>query len=144
MKPETISPAPSSARTDMRLLLDTHVALWALTDDARLGAQARARIADPENTVFVSAASIWEIAIKHSLGRGAIPFSAEDALRYFSEAGYRYLDIRPAHAAVVGTLPLLHADPFDRMLVAQSLTEPMRLLTADRLLVQYSDTVLPL
>ncbi|HVR82014.1 MAG TPA: type II toxin-antitoxin system VapC family toxin [Luteimonas sp.] len=126
----------------MRLLLDTHVAIWALTADNRLSKNASARIADPENHVFVSAVSIWEIAIKHALGRGAVPFSGEAALGYFSEAGYEWLDIRPAHAAAIEALPMLHGDPFDRMLVAQALTEPLRLLTHDQALVPYSDTIL--
>ena len=126
----------------MRLLLDTHVALWALVDDPRLGQPARGLIEDAENRVFVSAASLWEIAIKHALGRGGVPFPAGDALRHFTEAGYESLAIRPSHAVVVETLPPIHADPFDRMLVAQALTEPMRLLTHDRVLGKYSDVVL--
>ena len=128
----------------MRLLLDTHVALWALMDDPRLSTKARGLIADNENRVFISAASLWEIAIKHALGRGGIPFSAEDALRHFTEAGYEFLGVRPSHAVVVETLPQIHGDPFDRMLVSQALAEPMRLLTHDRLLVSYSDVVLAL
>lgn len=126
----------------MRLLLDTHIAIWALTDDSRLGKDARARIADPDNQVFVSAVSIWEITIKHALGRGAVPFSGEAALGYFSEAGYGWLDIRPEHAAAIEALPMLHSDPFDRMLVAQALTEPLRLMTHDQTLAPYSDTIL--
>lgn len=128
----------------MRILLDTHVALWALVDDPRLGSEARSWIADPDNIVFVSAASVWEIAIKHALGRGGIPFSGEDALEYFARAGYRFLNIRPSHAVAAGMLPALHSDPFDRMLVGQALTEPMRLLTADHLLGRYSDVVMTL
>ena len=128
----------------MRLLLDTHVALWALMDDPRLGAKARGLIEDRENRIFVSAASLWEIAIKHASGRGGIPFSADQALRHFIEAGYELLDMRPSHAVVTGTLPPIHADPFDRMLVAQALTEPMRLLTHDRVLASYSDIALSL
>lgn len=126
----------------MRLLLDTHIAIWALTGDRRLGKEATARIADPDNQVYVSAASIWEIAIKHALGRGAVPFSGQDALGYFAEAGYVWLDIRPEHAAATATLPALHADPFDRLLVAQALVEPLRLVTHDQTLVPYSDTIL--
>lgn len=128
----------------MRLLLDTHVALWALVDDRRLGVKARTLIEDGENRVFISVASLWEIAIKHALGRGGIPFPADQALRHFTAAGYELLDMRPSHAVVVETLPPIHADPFDRMLVAQALTEPMRLLTHDRILAGYSDLVLRL
>ena len=125
----------------MRLLLDTHIALWALAADRRLGRDARERIADPDNRVFVSAASVWEIAIKHAHG-GAVPFSGEDALRFFAEAGYEWLPIRPEHAAATEGLPRLHNDPFDRLLVAQALTEPMRLMTHDSALAAYSDTIL--
>ena len=127
----------------MRLLLDTHVAIWAMTDRPRIRPHGLAMIADAANTVFVSAASIWEIAIKHALGkrRGAPPFSAAEADRHFRDAGFVLLDITPAHAAAVEKLPLLHGDPFDRMLVAQALTEPMRLLTADARVAKYSDLV---
>jgi PIN domain nuclease of toxin-antitoxin system len=125
----------------LRLLLDTHVALWALMDDRRLGTAARNTIADPDNAVFISAASMWEIAIKYALGRSGVPFPATDAIDYFTQAGYQFLDVRPVHAAAVERLPPLHADPFDRMLIAQALTEPMRLITHDKTLSEYSDTV---
>jgi PIN domain nuclease of toxin-antitoxin system len=126
----------------MKLLLDTHIALWALADDRRLAAEAREAIATPENTVNVSAASIWEIAIKHVLGRSGIPFSAEAAIDYFKHAGYRLLPISPAHAAAVETLPALHGDPFDRLLVAQAMTEPIRLITHDKKVAAYSDAIM--
>jgi PIN domain nuclease of toxin-antitoxin system len=126
----------------MRLLLDTHMALWALADDRRLGAIARAYIGDPENDIFVSTASVWEIAIKRALGRSGIAISARDAVDCFRDAGYALLEIRPEHAATVETLPKLHADPFDRLLVAQAISEPLRLLTHDRVLAGYSDTVI--
>lgn len=127
----------------MRLLLDTHVAIWALTADRRLTQRARALIASPENDVVVSAASIWEIAIKFALGKsGRPPFSGTDAIGYFREAGFTFLDIRPDHAAAAGELPALHADPFDRLLVAQALHEPMRLVTQDPRVAAYSDTII--
>lgn len=126
----------------MRLLLDTHIALWALADDARLGKDGRALIADEDNTVYVSAASIWEIAIKHTLGRSAIPFGAGAATDYFSQAGYLTLDVHPTHAATVETLPKLHNDPFDRLLVAQALIEPMRLVTHDAVVAKYSPSII--
>lgn len=118
------------------------MALWALADDRRLGTIARTHIGDPENDIFVSTASVWEIAIKRALGRSGIAINARDAVGYFRDAGYALLDIRPEHAATVETLPKLHADPFDRLLVAQAITEPLRLLTHDRVLVGYSDTVM--
>ena len=82
----------------MNLLLDTHVALWAITDNPNLSAKARDLILAPQSVVWVSAVSIWEIAIKHRLGRGEMPVSGEAALRYFRQAGYRFLGIEPDHA----------------------------------------------
>ena len=96
----------------------------------------------PTSTVWISAATIWEIAIKHGLVRADMPVSGRDALRYFRESGYRFLPVDPEHAATVEDLPAHHADPFDRILVAQALVEPMRLLTHDPLVARYSDTVI--
>ena len=124
----------------MRLLLDTQIALWAIADSPRLKAAAKKLIQAPQNDVFVSAASVWEIAIKHSLGRGDMPISGETALGYFRAAGYRLLSVAPEHAAAVETLPPHHADPFDRLLIAQALTEPLRLLTHDATVASYSDS----
>ncbi len=125
----------------MNLLLDTHVALWAITDDPKLPSLAREWISHPRNTVWVSAASLWEIAIKRSLGRGDMPVSAREALDYFQRAGYRILPIEPEHTLALETLPPHHQDPFDRLLVAQALTEPMRLITHDPQVARYSDTI---
>lgn len=126
----------------MNLLLDTHVALWAITDSPKLPPKARDMIASPKTTVWVSAASVWEIAIKHALGRGDMPVSSEDAVRYFQESGYRFLAIEAEHAVAVEHLSAHHQDPFDRILVAQALVEPMRLMTHDPLVALYSDTVI--
>ncbi|MFL5251685.1 MAG: type II toxin-antitoxin system VapC family toxin [Rhodopila sp.] len=129
----------------MKLLLDTHVALWAIADDDRLSAKARRLIDDPENDIVVSAATVWEISIKHALARGGpndMPISGEEALGYFRDAGFELLSISPVHAASVEGLPPLHADPFDRILVAQALTTPLRLLTHDQRIVGYSDLVI--
>lgn len=129
----------------MRLLLDTHIALWAIVDDPRLPPAARDLIADLDNDVFVSAVSVWEIAIKHSLARGSqndMPVSAADALSFFRQSGYRLLPITADHAAAVALLPPVHADPFDRMIVAQALAEPLRLVTHDGILAAYSDTIM--
>ena len=124
----------------MNLLLDTHVALWAITDSLKLPKKACELIESPRSTVWISAATIWEIAIKH--GRGDMPVSGQDALRYFQESGYRFLPVEPEHAAAVEELPSHHADPFDRILVAQSLVEPMRLITFDTMVARYSDTII--
>lgn len=126
----------------MNLLLDTHVALWAIADSPRLPKNAREMIESPRSTVWISAATIWEIAIKHALGRGDMPVSGADALRYFRESGYRLLSVEAEHAAAVEGLPLHHGDPFDRILVAQALVEPMRLLTHDPMMVRYSDSII--
>jgi PIN domain nuclease of toxin-antitoxin system len=115
----------------VRLLLDTHIALWAIADHPNLSPKARRLIG--------------EIAIKHSLARGGpndMPISGQEALGYFRDAGFELLDIAPAHAAAVETLAPLHADLFDRMLVAQALTTPLRLLTHDQRVAAYSDTVI--
>lgn len=125
----------------MNLLLDTHVALWAITDSPRLSSQARELILGPRAIVWISAATIWEIAIKHSLGRGDMPISGDEAIRHFRASGYDFLPVEPEHAAAIETLPLHHQDPFDRLLAAQAQVEPMRLLTHDPMLVRYGDFV---
>lgn len=126
----------------MNLLLDTHIALWAIADSPRLPARARELIEAPANTLWISVASIWEISIKHALARGDMPVSGADALGFFRQSGYRLLSIEGEHAIAVEALPPHHADPFDRLLVAQALTEPLRLLTHDAKLAPYSDTVI--
>jgi len=126
----------------LNLLLDTHVALWAITDSARLSDKARDLISSPTTTVWISAANVWEIAIKHALGRGDMPVSGHDAMRYFQESGYRFLPVDAEHAVAVEDLPAHHQDPFDRILVAQALVEPMRLMTHDPLVALYSDTII--
>ena len=129
----------------MNLLLDTHVALWAIVDAPRLPATIRALIADPGNRITVSAVSIWEIAIKSALARqgvGAMPVSAGAALTHFRNAGYALLVIAPDHAAAVEGLPPLHGDPFDRLLIAQAFVEPLRLVTHDRAVAAYSESII--
>ncbi len=128
----------------MNLLLDTHVALWAITDSERLTGRARQLIQEPTAVIWVSVVSLWEIAIKHGLGRGDMPVSSQQALSYFKAAGYRILSLDAAHVLALQDLPAHHQDPFDRMLVAQALTEPMRLMTNDAMVARYSDTVIRL
>ncbi len=118
----------------MTLLLDTHVALWWLDEPERLAADARRRIADRSGQVFVSAASVWEVAIKEA-GRGLelpSPF-----METAESAGLLELPIRSRHAVRAGALPLHHRDPFDRMLVAQALDEGLVLVTRDPLIRRY-------
>lgn len=128
----------------MSLLLDTHVALWAVIDDPRLSAAARRRLQASGGGVWISAASIWEIAIKFALQCriDPLPFSAAEAIGHFRDAGFRLLDIRPEHAAAVELLPELHADPFDRLLIAQARSEPLILLTGDEQIAAYGQGVM--
>lgn len=126
----------------MNILLDTHVALWAIADSPKLSKKARGLIESTKSTVWISAATIWEIAIKHGLGRGDMPVSGQSALGYFLDSGYRLLPVEPEHAAAVEGLTLHHSDPFDRLLVAQALVEPMRLVTHDAMVARYSDTII--
>ena len=128
----------------MRLLLDTRVLLWALGAPARLPAVARQAIADPGNEVLFSAASIWEIAIKTQLGRADFLAKADEIARVAAESGFDELPVRARHAALTAQLPLHHRDPFDRILVAQALAEPARLLTVDSALRPYSELVVVL
>ena len=121
----------------MRLLLDTHVLLWAAASPELLSAHARARIEDAGNLPVFSAASIWEVAIKSGLGREDFRVNAAVLRRGLLDNGYEELTISGEHAAVVATLPPLHKDPFDRMLVAQAMTGGIMLLTADDLVAQY-------
>ena len=121
----------------MRVLLDTHLLLWALADPARLPAEAR-RLIDHADA-YVSAASVWEISIKAALGKlSADPGEIVAAL---GPAGFLALPISVEHAARVASLPPAHRDPFDRLLVAQALAEPMRLLTTDATLGGYGELV---
>ena len=129
----------------MRLLLDTHIALWAIVADPRLPRPAQDLISDPENAIHVSAASVWEITIKHGLARGGandMPISGTAALRFFRQAGYELLAVNADHAAAVESLPSLHRDPFDRILIAQALLEPLRLMTHDPMVKAYSENAL--
>lgn len=121
----------------MRILLDTHLLLWALAAPSKLPAAATRLIKNED--IYVSAASIWEVSIKIALGkmRGE-PRELIDAL---DPAGFRPLAISPEHAARVFGLPAVHKDPFDRMLVAQALSEPMILLTNDAVLAGYGEIV---
>ena len=117
----------------MRLLLDTHALLWWLDDDARLDPSAADAIADAD-VVAVSAASAWEIAIKQAIGKLTGP---EDLSAQLSTNGFTELPVTVAHALAAGALPPHHSDPFDRMLVAQSLLEGLVVVTRDERLADY-------
>lgn len=115
----------------MRLLLDTHILLWVLTDDPRLTSEIRSLILSDDTDLFFSAASVWEISIKSALKRADFPYDPSIVRKALLDNGYAELPITGEHSVFVGSLPALHADPFDRMLIAQAHVEGMLLLTHD-------------
>ena len=123
----------------MRLLLDTHVLLWWLDDNPALSQDARAAISDPENLVYVSSATVWEMAIKRGLGKLDLPGNWVEVL---TDEPFHQLHITWEHACRVERLPSLHRDPFDRILVAQSLIEDLVLVTHDDILARYEISTL--
>lgn len=122
----------------MRILLDTHVYLWWLQDHQNLSKTARARITGASK-VYISSASIWEATIKVGIGKLAV--DVNQLVTEIDNNGFDELPISAKHAAMVAQLPDIHRDPFDRILVAQALCEPLRLLTADGILGSYSELV---
>ncbi len=118
----------------MSYLLDSHVLLWWLEDSARINAVLRRTIADPQVPVLVSAASVWEIGIKQAIGKLRAPESVIDLLR---DEGFEELPITAKHAAAAASLPPLHRDPFDRMLVAQARLDRLILVTHDEIIQAY-------
>ena len=122
----------------MRLLLDTHIYLWVVMDSSRPTAAARSTIESAERT-FVSAASIWEIGIKARLGK--VEADPDQLVAASPSSGFVELPVSAVHAGAASGLPLHHSDPFDRLLVAQAVSEPLRLLSADAVLARYGDVV---
>jgi PIN domain nuclease of toxin-antitoxin system len=125
----------------MRLLVDTHLLLWAAASSRRLPQAARRLIEDPANEVHFSAASLWEIVIKAGLRRADFKVDVAVLRPALAEMGFLELSVSGAHAERLASLPPIHRDPFDRMLVAQSLAEPLVLLTNDEVLAGYGDVV---
>ena len=123
----------------MRLLLDTQVWLWFLGKPTRVSRAARRALEDAE-AVFVSAASVWEAAIKASMGK--LDVNVAELIAQIEASGFNPLTVKFEHAARVASLPAYHRDPFDRLLVAQAVHETMRLLTTDRTLARYSELVM--
>ncbi len=123
----------------MRLLLDTHVILWWMANDPALKPDARSAISEKSNLVYVSAASLWEIVLKHGLGKLHLP---EDWADVLMREPFRQLSVSWEHALAVAQLPPVHKDPFDRFLVAQCLAEEMTLVTHDSVLQHYGAPVL--
>lgn len=129
----------------MNLLIDTHVAIWAADGDPKLSRVAKLLLADPNNQLFISAATIWEISIKYALRRQSadpINISGQAAIALFEASGFSLLAITAEHAAAVDQLPLLHGDPFDRLLVAKAARDAMQLVTHDKALAPYGDFVI--
>jgi PIN domain nuclease of toxin-antitoxin system len=125
----------------MKLLLDTQILLWAAGQPERLSTRARRQLNDPNNVLLFSAVSLWEITIKASLGRDDLAVEPRVFRRALIDNGYIELPITSEHAVNVDSLPPLHKDPFDRLLVAQALVEGITLLTADAQLVRYRGPV---
>jgi PIN domain nuclease of toxin-antitoxin system len=125
----------------MQILLDTHVLLWAVTADMALGEKAKAAILNADNRIYVSAASIWEVAIKHRKNPNVMTIGPEVLTNACSDSGFNSLDVNVYHARTTAQLPLLLSDPFDRLLIAQAIQEPMHLLTRDQQLSAYSELV---
>ena len=122
----------------MKLLLDTHLLLWWLGNSSLLSAKARELIGDPENTLFISAVSLWEIWLKESLGKLRLPPDFENRL---AAEPFEALPLTARQSRQVALLPWHHRDPFDRMLIAQAQVENLTLLTADEAVVAYGDCV---
>lgn len=121
----------------MKLLLDTHLLLWAANEPERLSAKARAFFDNLEHELIFSAASLWEIAIKNGLGRDDFKVDARLLRRGLLDNDYKELALTSAHAVFLESLPLIHKDPFDRILVAQATVEGITLLTADSVVARY-------
>jgi len=124
----------------MRYLLDTHAFLWLATDEPQLTAAARAIFVDNDQECFLSAASVWEMAIKSSLGKLVLTTSVSHLVRGGLERGLRLLDVTASHAYLIERLPFHHRDPFDRILVAQAIHEGMHLVSRDGQLDAYAVT----
>ena len=118
------------------MLIDTHLVIWTLAGSPRLRAKARVLLRDPENECWVSAASVWEIAIKSAIGKLVMASPLRDLEKMLVADGFRILDVTMQHAATVPEIQLPHNDPFDRLLLAQCEVETMRLLSADQLLAK--------
>ena len=123
----------------MKLLLDTHIYLWWLEDSPALPASAR-RMIETAETVFISSASLWESAIKSGIGK--LDVNQEELVSGIRESGFEELPVRSEHTVSLSRLANHHKDPFDRMLLAQALSEPLHLLTVDSILARYSDLVI--
>ncbi len=128
----------------MKLLLDTHILIWALNDDPRLPKKARELLLKPGNSIYYSVVSIWEVAIKHAIHPGNVAFTGRELAQFCNDAGFLPLNMQEKHVFSLETIERgndapPHNDPFDRMLIAQAKTEKMRFLTHDSLLPYYKE-----
>lgn len=128
----------------MKVLLDTHIILWALTDDERLSKKAKTIILSKENDIYYSVASIWEVSIKHTIHPEHMPFSGKQLSYYCQEAHYQMLSIKDEHVYALETIQRVenapkHNDPFDRIMIAQAKTENMIFITHDSLIPYYME-----
>ena len=125
----------------MRYLLDTHIVIWAMVGSKMLSDKARSILQASDNSFYMSSASVWEVAIKHSVKPDEIPVTAEQVTRFCRESGITELPVSFAHVQAVSRLPVYHNDPFDRMLVVQAKEEGLFVLTHDGRLPPYGDFV---
>ena len=125
----------------MTLLLDTHLLLWAAGDSGQLSSKAQNLLGDPATELMFSTASIWEVVIKSALGRSDFRVDPQRFRNGLIQNGYSELEIRSEHALAVGSLPLIHKDPFDRILIAQAQIENVTLLTTDDKMARYSGPI---
>ena len=128
----------------MRLLLDTHVAIWVSSQPSLVPPGVKKAILDPSNEIFVSSISIFELAVKHKTGRtDSPPIGASEAIRNFEASGYRFLPVSPRHAAAVEGMTFHHKDPFDHLLIAQAISEPIHLVSNDAFIALYDCPRIP-
>jgi PIN domain nuclease of toxin-antitoxin system len=128
----------------VKLLLDTHVAIWVLIKPSFIPSKIRARIDQEPQDVYISSASIFEIATKFKLKRNdSPPFNGTEAIKFFEEMHFRFLTVTPEHGATVDRLELIHRDPFDRLLIAQAINEPMYLASDDAKIALYDCPRIP-
>ncbi len=121
----------------MRFLLDTHLAFWIPVNDKRVSSVVRELLAEPKNEFFFSVVNLWEISIKRGQGKGGFTVNPRDLQRHMLANGYEELPVTGAHVIELERLPLIHKDPFDRILIAQAIVERITLLTVDSVIAQY-------
>lgn len=125
----------------MRILLDTHILIWILDESPELSQKTISLIKSADE-VYASTVNIWEIVVKHSMGKLVLDFKIEDLFNVITYSGIEILNIKPEHALKLADLEDIHKDPFDRMLIAQSIIEPLHLITTDSKVTQYKGNII--